>query len=139
VRWGNLNAIERRALFPALWRLLFVRLALAGLGVARTQRILGRWAPAGTGVLESPDVWKSRAFTVRRVAARIPGARCVARSLVLWWWMRARGLDPQLLMGVRSGERGVEGHAWIECDGHLLDETAESVASYQGIGWRSPN
>ena len=58
--------------------------------------------------------------------------------MVLWWWMRAEHLDPQLCMGVRAGVGMMEGHAWIECDGHTIDETAEAAASYHGLNWRSP-
>ena len=137
-RWRAMDAVDRRALFPATWRLGIVRILLASIGVKRTQKLLGRWATAGSRKMQQADLWHRRALALRRVASRTPGARCLARSMVLWWWMRAEGLDPKLCMGVRPGAEMIEGHAWIECDGHTIDETAEVAASYHGLNWRSP-
>ncbi len=137
-RWQTLDAFDRRALPSAAWRLFVVRISLAVLGVQRTQRKLGRFAPAGVLTLEMADPWHRRALALRRVGGRIPGARCLARAMVLWWWMRSEGLDPRLCMGVRSGVDAIEGHAWIECDGHTIDETEDVAASYQHLDWRSP-
>lgn len=137
-RWRALDAADRHELLPAAWRVLVVRVSLGLLGVARTQRVLGRFAPAGQTVLDAPALWHRRALAVRRVAARVPDARCLVRSVVLWWWMRASGLDPQVCMGVRPGQGGMEGHAWVECDGHVIDETPDAAASFRSLGWRSP-
>lgn len=118
--------------------MLVVRVALAVLGVGATQRLLARGSSAGRSMLISAEPWHRRALAVRRVARRVPGARCLARSMVLWWWMRADGFNPRLCMGVRPGIESIEGHAWIECDGHTIDETTESAATYHGLDWRSP-
>lgn len=108
------------------------------MGVQRTQTWLARLTPSGELKLDTADVWHRRALALRRVGARIPGARCLARAMVLWWWMRSAGFDPILRMGVRSGVDAIEGHAWIECDGHVIDETSEVAATYQHLDWRSP-
>lgn len=140
MRWRGLDVRDRRALMQAGWRLLIVRGLLAVSGVAATQRMLARIspAPADRSTLISVEPWHRRALALRRVARRVPGARCLARSMVLWWWMRTDGFDPRLCMGVRPGIESLEGHAWIECDGHIIDETAESAATYHGLDWRSP-
>lgn len=137
-RWKSLDSFDRRAIFSAGWRLVFVRISLALLGVQRTQRQFGRLASAGELKLELAEPWHRRALALRRVGGRIPGARCLARAMVLWWWMRTEGFDPKLCMGVRSGVGAIEGHAWIECDGHTIDEAADVAATYQDLAWRSP-
>ena len=137
-RWRGLDAFDRRALLAAAWRLGFVRILLAAIGVKRAQQWLGQRAPAGQETLALADPWHRRALAMRRVARRIPGARCLARSMALWWWMRAEGLDPKLCMGVRTGVESIEGHAWIECDGHTIDETVQVAATYHDLNWRSP-
>lgn len=138
-RWRELPPADRRALLPAAWRLLAVRVLLAILGTAQTQRTLARWASAGMLPMRSPDIWQCRARALQRVGARMPATRCLARSLTLWWWMRARGLAPVLRMGVRPGQSAIGGHAWIECDGHLFDETAEGAATYSLLDWKAPD
>lgn len=138
-RWRALDAADRRELWPAAWRVIVVKVLLSLMGIVRTQRLLGRRALAGQTVLAEPAPWHRRASAVRRVAARVPDSRCLLRSVVLWWWMRSSGLNPQVCLGVRSGEAGVEGHAWVECDDHVIDETRETAASFRSLGWRSPS
>lgn len=137
-RWRAMPSPDRRALWPAAWRLLGVRLLLAMLGTARTQRTLARRAAPTPHRITSPEPWQSRARALQRVSVRMPATRCLARSLTLWWWMRAEGLKPQLRMGVRPGQAAVEGHAWIECDGHLFDETVDGAATYSLLHWNPP-
>lgn len=138
-RWRALPPNDRRATLPAAGRLLVVRCLLATLGTARTQRKLASWARAGNARLASAERWQARARALQRVSVRMPATRCLARSLALWWWMRSAGLAPELHMGVRPGEATIAGHAWIECDGHLFDETAEGAATYSLLDWKSPD
>lgn len=137
-RWRELDSTDRRALVSAGWRMFVVCGSIGLLGVVRTQRLLAGKSRSNSLRLASAEIWHRRALAVRRVSHRIPGARCLARSMVLWWWMREEDLDPRLCMGIRPGVEMIEGHAWIECDGHTIDETAEAAASYQGLNWRSP-
>lgn len=138
-RWRAMPSLDRRALLPAAWRLLVVRLLLATLGTARTRKVLARRTRSATCHITAPDSWQSRARALQRVSARMPATRCLARSLTLWWWMRARGLAPELRMGVRPGQAAIEGHAWVECDGHLFDETADGAATYSLLDWKPPD
>ena len=135
MHWRGLSGQEWRALLAAGWRLLAVRLAMAILGVAATQRRLAHRVPAGNAVLSDPDPWQHRVVALSRIARRLPDTRCLARSLTLWWWMRAKGLNPHWHLGVRAGEEKVEGHAWVECDGFLFDETVEGAASFTPLQW----
>lgn len=137
-RWQVLDRDTRRALRRAAWRLALVRAGLAVAGLGGTQRWLAARAPAGDKTMDDPSPWQRRAVALMRVSRRIPDTRCLARSLTLWWWMRANGLDPELRMGVRPGTGGIEGHAWVECDGYLFDETTAGAASWSPLDWHSP-
>jgi Transglutaminase-like superfamily len=126
--------IERWDAMQALWRVVCVRVLLATIGIRRAQRLLLRprhSAPARS----DPVLWERRVVAIRRAAARVPGAVCLARSLTLCWWMHSAGLQPELRMGVRLGERGAEGHAWAVLAGKALDESDEVIATYQLIAW----
>ncbi len=59
-----------------------------------------------------------------RVVARTLGAlpadsRCLAQSLVLTQMLARRGVESQLVIAVRPGER-LAAHAWVEYDGFPL-------------------
>lgn len=135
-RWRALPGPERRVLTAAAWRLTLVRVGIGVLGLVRTQRLLIHGKASTDRELESPDLWRQRAVGLQRIGRHLPATRCLARSLTLWWWMRAEGLSPQLRIGVRSAGQDVQGHAWIECDGHLFDETPAGALTYQQLEWK---
>lgn len=122
-RWYRLPVADRRAMWPASWRLACVRLLLATRGLKASQARLARSSPASTRTMEHPDAWQARLRALQRISRHLPATRCLARSLTLWWWMRMEGLAPQLRIGVDRAAGILEGHAWVECDGHLFDET----------------
>ncbi|MFO7763075.1 MAG: lasso peptide biosynthesis B2 protein [Wenzhouxiangellaceae bacterium] len=138
-RFRNLSRAERLDLWSAGWRLSCVWCLLPVLGLERARSWLSRFQrrPArrcdGRADLE---VWARRATALKRVGGRMPGVRCLARSLCLWWWMRGAGLDPALEIGVRRGEDdAVQSHSWVECDGVPVDETPEVVARFRPLRW----
>ena len=136
-RLQQLPELERKDLPPALWRLLIVRILLATAGIKRTQRWLVAGPPEDGEHKADLATWQRRALAIKRVGARLPGVRCLARALCLCWWMRSSGIAVELRMGVRRDERGrVSGHAWVEHQARPVDETAETVARFQPIKWR---
>lgn len=64
-----------------------------------------------------------------RVAATYGPCRpkCLPRAVVLWALLRRHGVDAEVKLGVRKGERGFEAHAWVEIEGLPLNEAAETV------------
>jgi hypothetical protein len=72
---------------------------------------------------------------VNGVAAALPlPANCVARSVVLWSWLRRRGHRPEIWFGARpsvGGEQGaIEAHAWVVVDGQVVNDVADIAARY---------
>jgi Transglutaminase-like superfamily len=65
---------------------------------------------------------------------------CLERSLVLYRYLSAAGADPQLVVGLRSGEAAVRGHVWVTVRGEPVEEPPQSlkgltrVVSFRGDG-----
>ncbi len=49
-------------------------------------------------------------------------ARCLLESLALWWLLRRRRIDAELLLGVRTIVGPFESHAWVEYGGQVLND-----------------
>ena len=151
--YRQLSSEERIDLRQAAWRLIVVRACLIT-GIQKTERRLGgrsATAQQGSGPPDptaSPaadqdpldsagaavtSLWERRARALRRVGARLPGTHCLARALALRWWMRSRGLDAQLRIGVRQGPGGLEAHAWVELAGAPVDEQPGNTMTYKLI------
>lgn len=48
---------------------------------------------------------------------------CLQKSLVLWWLLRRQSIESELRIGVRKQDERLEAHAWIECQGYVLNDT----------------
>lgn len=70
-------------------------------------------------------------IAVEVAAGNLPyEARCLERSLALWWMLARRDLDARLRIGVRKAETGLEAHAWIEFQGHQINDGSDVVERY---------
>lgn len=49
-------------------------------------------------------------------------ADCMVESLVLWRLLRRRGLSANFCLGVRTATGSFESHAWVECEGIVLND-----------------
>jgi hypothetical protein len=75
------------------------------------------------------------------IVARRPaiGARCLGRSLVLWFLLRRRGIDAELVIGVdipRDGE--LPAHAWVEVAGEPVNDAANVRERFGGFDLNLP-
>jgi hypothetical protein len=61
---------------------------------------------------------------------RVPGTRCLARSLVLWSLLKEKGQKTQLRIGIRPIGTAIEAHAWIEWQGAPLLEAEDPMELY---------
>jgi hypothetical protein len=99
------------------------------------------WRPAQIGSDESLTAARRLAWVVGAVAARGPWrANCLQRSVTLWWLLRRRGLTGDLCIGVRrrpgspSGSRTLDFHAWVEHQGHVLNDARDVRAQFATFG-----
>lgn len=69
------------------------------------------------------------AWAVRTSSALIPGATCLTQALALHWLLTRAGRPSCIQIGVAKGaHRGLEGHAWVEHEGHtLLTPSSEAL------------
>ena len=147
-----LPTADRRALYAAAPRLLFVWTLLPILGIKRLQPSLASAAKTSASNVEQSgaedartsnrevEPWETRAKAIARIAARLPNCRCLPRSLTLARWMASEGLDPELKMGyrpasTRDGASEPRAHAWIELNGEPIGETAESLKGLAPLNW----
>jgi hypothetical protein len=59
-----------------------------------------------------------------------PDGPCLLRSLLLFWLLKARGEQAELLIGVRKEGAVLNSHAWIESQGKII---ADSVGMTGGF------
>ncbi len=140
--------VERRRLVRAFGALAQVALSLRFLGYSRCLRWLGRradrsphvGAAAEAGSAEALELARRHARAVDVAAGNVPfRARCLERSLTLWWLLRRRRMAAELRIGVRKSERDLEAHAWVELDGRVVndrDDVHRRYAAFDGAGIR---
>jgi hypothetical protein len=67
-----------------------------------------------------------------QMASRVsPRNRCLVRSLVLLWLLRARGESAEVVLGVRKRAGVFEAHAWTVSEGRLVGDRPEAIAEFQ--------
>jgi hypothetical protein len=125
----ELSGADRWLLAQAFLALPLVALGLRCWGFRRLQTRLQQVPP------ESPRSDDRRAdldqarVTARlvQVAARYGLFRptCLPQSLALWWLLRRQGLGGELRIGVRPEPSRLEAHAWVEFQGHALNDGAD--------------
>jgi hypothetical protein len=119
-------------LLPQLFVLsLAIHVALLGVPLERVAALLVAGAST-RGLRRLPLLHlycdPDRLAHVADLATRLSSGRhrCLPRSLVLLWLMRARRQQVELLVGAARGTAGeLEGHAWVEIEGRcVLDSPA---------------
>ena len=79
-----------------------------------------------------------RAAIVRQVRSAVALAAChgltrgscLSRSTSVWWLLRRRGVPAELRIGVRKYHRELKAHAWVECQGLAVNDSARRVQAY---------
>lgn len=138
-RLRSLEPSQRRVLVTAVPLLVLTRLSLRLLGFTRTVHALAARS-SRPPVAAGPDDAQPLAEAVGIVAGRsLIGARCLGRSLVLWFLLRRRGIDADLVIGAAAPAGGLlDAHAWVEVDGIPVNDTADVRSRYGSFGLRLP-
>jgi hypothetical protein len=99
--------------------------------------------------------WLERASTIRTPSACTPdaiadavrlaelaaiagrrgavAASCLRQALVVWWWLRRRGLPAQFRIGTIGSGESFAAHAWVELDGVALAQPELPHHSFDGL------
>jgi hypothetical protein len=144
---ASLRAAHWRRRFEMASRLSFsewIGIVRAGILLARVKRSLGqsslpdvaRWATRNIAGGPSSDA-EIRGTVYRcekavRLAARLypGGVKCLPRALALAKMLAARGIAIDLKLGVRREDGKFAGHAWVEWNGEVVNESAPVAATY---------
>lgn len=126
--WRALTPRERAQFLALVPALALVHAALAAFGYVRTRRALERLseraprhAPSDTELAQARRLAELAAIAGRH---GLVTATCLRQSLVVYAWLRRRGLDPVLMLGVdRAGDQP-DMHAWVELQ-HLPLQQAD--------------
>jgi hypothetical protein len=159
--WNALAGLERP--LPLLERTLAKVLRLPGLlrdiarelpGLLRVLRVLKQTEDVNkvlknlTVAVPNPQTLplKTRQQIVRGIKWGLTllrvrlGANCLPRSLAIYVALRQRGVPAVFCSGMRRVDGKLEGHAWVEVDGIVLDELHEPLNQQQySINLRYPD
>lgn len=123
------SALERRTFVTAWWELVRVRWALRRRVFAQLQQVRAEAlrpkatssalrAAAGTSAAED----RARVgWAVASAARFVPGATCLPQAMAAQAMLARRGIASTIQTGFdRTDAKGVEGHAWLVCDGDVV-------------------
>lgn len=139
VDFGRLSAVRRGCVIEALVLPPLIAFGFRVSGVPRTHNALRKFAKRrrNTGGEESADLLIANVKWAQRLVKRRTGigGTCLIRSLTMWTILLRRGIETELLVGFRKSEFGeIQGHAWLERQGQILNERRETALSYSTQG-----
>ena len=136
-RWHALNWRDKRRLFALMLALPAVHLALALFRYESVRGWLERASVNRQQIVCTPSVLADaqRLAELAAIAGRrgAIAASCLRQSLVVWWWLRRRGLSPQLLIGTLGSGAAFAAHAWVELDGMALAQADLQHRPFEGL------
>jgi len=141
-RWSRVRRLTRQqwlvvaqtaVVLPA------VQLSLWRRGLGPTAARLARRSH-GPIVANGAGTAERAAEAVALVAGRpVVGARCLGRSLVLWFLLRRRGIDADLVIGAAPPRHGtLPAHAWVEVAGTPVNDRADVREQFGSFGLQLP-
>lgn len=106
------------------------RLLLFGFGLRATQLLIRLFSFAATVRLMSVVPARCRGDSkpdrliaeVDAVTTRPRTPSCLDRSLFLWFVLRIHGINSNLRIGIAPDTNTIDGHAWVELDGTVLND-----------------
>ena len=138
-RLGSLQRGQWRVVLASLLLMPAVQLSLRFRGFKRTAHMLAARSARRAGIADAREA-RAVADAVALVAGRRAiGARCLGRSLVLWFLLRRRGIDAELVIGVdvpRGGE--LPAHAWVELAGEPVNDRPNVRERFGGFDLKLP-
>jgi hypothetical protein len=136
-RFSRLDWEARGVFFRATMLLPIIRLSLRIRGFRATHESLRKFSFFAQAPERFPanfDVGTHTSLTVRMVnaAARQGWGRptCLEKSLALWWLLRQAGVASSVRIGARVIGGKFAAHAWVECNGAVLNEPGEEHRHY---------
>ena len=126
--WRNASTLQ---ILGAVVLLILVRIALVVLGFDRTIRFVRRVSRRAQRNQVRDEELAAAAYRVAAAAAFVPYARCLERSLVLFYQLKRRGVPVVLRLGAHAFPFGA--HAWVEYNDQPVNEHREAIRFYHPI------
>ena len=124
-KFQELSWAEKFLLAQALLLLPINVLGLRILGFRRWQSVLQRMITSQRTDNTHVATAQGIARVVNSASAQFFRNVCLPRSMTLWWMLGRRGIASELRIGV-SKEVGIfKAHAWLECQGIVLNDSTE--------------
>jgi hypothetical protein len=135
----SLTREQWRIVFESLLLLPLVQISLRIRGFTRTAGMLAGHSQR-RAVPADPVAARPLGEAVGLVAGRsVVGARCLGRSLVLWFLLRRRGIDAQLVIGAEAPRGGeLPAHAWVEVTGEPVNDALDVRERFGSFGLQLP-
>lgn len=141
-RIARLRCLSRAQWAIAIASALLLPVTQIGLRLVGFNRTAGLLARLSTRPPRPADraYVTAAADAVALVAGRpVLGARCLGRSLVLWFLLRRRGIDAELVVGAHPpGDGTLDAHAWVEVDGIPANDAPDVRDRFGSFGLRLP-
>lgn len=132
--WVALDWPSRCRLIGAGLGLLLIAFALRLSGYVETRRWLERHSlRSARRIATSADMQAAQSLARlasiagRRGVVKVP---CLGQSLLVYWWLRRRGLEPDLKIGVHRRSTAIDAHAWVELDGKPMGQPTTSHQAF---------
>jgi Transglutaminase-like superfamily/Coenzyme PQQ synthesis protein D (PqqD) len=133
-RSGDVRGLHRFLLFVEAY-VLMVRIDVA----LWRKGFHGLWKRFGSSEKEGGSSLIRDEATVKSICSPVraafrwyrPGAACMQRAMTTFWFLRRRGIQAALCLGVRRHPFG--SHVWVEFNEKVLDDAQRVRETYQTI------
>jgi hypothetical protein len=134
-RLANLTLVEHTLFLQLTALSLGLRVVLTTMTLPRLTALLSRNASSsllGQVPFLHTRCTVDRLFTLIDLATAVShrDGRCLPRSLLLFWLLRARRESVELCLGINKNMANLEGHAWVERGGIILGDTLSFTKRY---------
>lgn len=134
-RLADLTFVEQALLLQLIALSFGLRVVLITITLPRLTSVLSRTA-SSTLLGQFPFLHTrctvDRLFTLIDLATTVShrDGRCLPRSLLLFWLLRARRESVVLCLGASKNVATLEGHAWVERGGIIMGDTPSFTNRY---------
>lgn len=137
-RWARLRAVTLRDLPTLLLCVVLVPVISGSVRAKGMQWTADHLAKRSNRASGRPDFERaalmSETVAVAAKLTPIP-VRCLPRSLTLWFLLRRRGMDADLVIGALPPRgRGLVAHSWVELDGRPLNDQPDIRERFGSFG-----
>ena len=128
-KFKECSALERRTFLLSMVLLPVTKISLMTIGFRRTYKLLSFCMPLKNEQISTScqDLCQGHAIArMVKIAGNILPfeVKCLPISMVIWWFLRRRGIISEMRIGVKRFNGQFEAHSWVEMAGTPLNHFA---------------